>query len=83
MTEQLFTLDQARVEIAMQDCRAYGHQWQVIDVRTMDDPAGTPVEVQCTRCACHFKVSAPVVEPEPDPAPEEPVTDPADNPEGV
>lgn len=84
----MFTLDQARLELAMQDCRSFGHQWQVIDVRTTDDPAGTPVEVKCARCTCHFKVSAPVVDPEPvepdpEPMPDEPVTDPADNSEGV
>lgn len=65
MSEQLFTLEQAKVELARADCAAFGHQWQVADVRTVEVPAGYPVEVKCNRCTVHHAVVQ-------TPAPDEP-----------
>lgn len=62
---QLYTLAEAKIELARVDCEAYGHQWQVADVRTVDVPAGYPVEVKCNRCPVHHAVVQ-------TPAPEEP-----------
>jgi hypothetical protein len=75
MSEQLPELDadtlaRAKVLLARQDCQQYGHQWRVIDVRTMADPAGTPQGAECTRCGEFHAVQA-----ELSPAPEPPATE--------
>jgi hypothetical protein len=63
MSEQLPELDaetlaRAKVQLARQDCEQYGHQWRVIDVRTMADPAGTPQGTECTRCGDYHAVQS-------------------------
>jgi hypothetical protein len=58
MTEQLYTLADAKRELALQDCQQYGHSWDAVTIRTMADPAGTPVGVQCTRCGEFHAVQA-------------------------
>ena len=62
MTEQpvepTYTLDQAKAELARLACEETGHQWDVVDVRSLIDPAGTPVAVQCTRCTTYHAVAA-------------------------
>ncbi|GAA4075814.1 hypothetical protein ACFFOS_27930 [Nocardioides kongjuensis] len=63
MSEQLFTLADAKLELARQDCAAYGHTWRVVDARTVDQPAGLPIEVVCDRCTVHYAiVSTPTVD---------------------
>lgn len=62
MTEQLFTLDEARKELALQQCREFGHNWSVVAPRTYADPCGTPIEVRCERCRQFHKVE-PVLQP--------------------
>lgn len=46
-----------------EECRDDGHSYDVIDVRSFDDPTGRPVAVVCTRCRAHWDIT------EPDPAP--------------
>lgn len=58
MTEQRFTLDEARAELARQECREQGHTWSVVESRTFADPAGTPVAVVCDRCRESHSVEA-------------------------
>lgn len=58
MSEQLFTLEQAKVELARQDCRQYGHTWRVIAARTTEEPAGRPLEAVCDRCTQHHAIVA-------------------------
>lgn len=58
MSEQLYTLDEARTEIARIECEQHGHVWQV-DVQQPDDPApGTPAAVWCIRCSQRHAVAA-------------------------
>lgn len=48
--EERYTLDEARAKIALEECREHGHSWDVDEVRTYGDPAGTPIAVRCTNC---------------------------------
>lgn len=48
-SQPVYTLDQARTELAHQQCRAQGHDLQVLDVRTMGGDH-TPCSVRCDRC---------------------------------
>lgn len=56
--EKTYTLDEARTELALQQCREFGHDWSVVAPRTFADPCGTPIEVRCDRCRQFYKVEA-------------------------
>ncbi len=59
MTEQRYTLDEARTELARQECAADGHNYDVISSRSFENPAGTPVDVRCARCKTHWPIAHP------------------------
>jgi hypothetical protein len=58
MSEKRFTLEEARIELALQECREHGHDWTVIVNQTFADPAGEPVRVVCDRCLTSRRVEA-------------------------
>lgn len=45
----IYTLDQARIELAHQQCRAKGHDLDVLESRTVGGDH-TPIGVRCDRC---------------------------------
>lgn len=45
---QRYTLEEARAELARQDCRVYGHDFDVIATYSSD---GGPSDVVCSRCS--------------------------------
>lgn len=49
MTEPTYTLGQARIELAHGQCRAEGHDLNVLDTRTIGGHH-TPIAVHCTQC---------------------------------
>lgn len=51
-----YTLDEAKRLLAEQECNEHGHRWDVVEYRTMADPAGTPTGVVCTTCALSYAV---------------------------
>ena len=55
---KMFTLDEAKVELARRECRESGHTWSVIEDRTFADPAGEPTHVVCSRCGASRRVEA-------------------------
>lgn len=63
--QALYTLADARRALALEECHQYGHQWEVVAVRTLADPYGTPVAVQCTRCTESHAVAADPTDPDP------------------
>lgn len=56
--EQRYTLDEARQQLALEECREYGHSWDVDEARTYADPTGTPLAVVCTRCRVRHHVDS-------------------------
>lgn len=50
--EATFTLDEARRELAREECRRHGHDFQVIEqeIRLGHFRDGPPLEVRCGRC---------------------------------
>lgn len=58
MTDERYTLDEARAELARRACAADGHAYDVIAVRTLAG-AGHPVGVRCRRCHSHWSIAQP------------------------
>ena len=48
--EERFTLEEARLKLALQECAEYGHSWSVVTTRSLCDAFDTPVSVVCSRC---------------------------------
>ena len=53
---QTYTLDEAKRLLAEQECNEHGHRWNVVELRTMADPAGTPTGVVCDSCGTTYDV---------------------------
>lgn len=50
MTEQRFTLEEARRELALRECAEHGHGWSVVTARELCDRFDRPVSVVCSTC---------------------------------
>lgn len=61
-SEGMYTLQEARALLVAEQCQADGHVWDVVNVRTLADPAGTPSAVVCANCSASHAVVQPVPE---------------------
>ena len=59
MTEPRYTLAEARAELARQECIHNGHDYDVLDNRTMGNSPGHPIEVYCTTCHSTWPIARP------------------------
>lgn len=50
-SEDRYTLQEARALLQAEQCQTDGHSWDVVHVRTLADPAGTPTAVVCANCS--------------------------------
>lgn len=48
--EKLYTLEEAKKELAKKHCEVVGHDYHVVDNRPLKYPAGKPVFIRCTNC---------------------------------
>jgi hypothetical protein len=55
MSDEMYSLDDARAELLRRECAAEGHDYEVIAVRTLGN-AGHPIDVRCTRCGQHWPI---------------------------
>ncbi len=55
MDEQLYTLDEARAELARQACNQDGHDYSVVAVKSLAE-AGEPCGVRCDRCHSYWPI---------------------------
>lgn len=57
MAEPTYTLDEARTEIARQECRDSGHTFDAIAPTTMGEPDAAPIAVVCMTCRAHWDIA--------------------------
>jgi hypothetical protein len=53
MTEPRYTLDEAKAEIARQECATYGHDYMTVVWMGGNEPTG----VTCSRCGQHWPIA--------------------------
>lgn len=51
-----YTLDEAKRLLAEERCNTHGHDWTIVENRTMADPAGMPTGVVCDSCGLAYDV---------------------------
>lgn len=49
----LYTLEEARRELSKAECRADGHDWEIVAVRMMGEMEGGPIGLRCDRACGH------------------------------
>lgn len=56
VTERVYTLDEAKDELARKECARNGHDYRVISTKTFGG-AGRPLSVVCDECGEHWKIA--------------------------
>lgn len=58
-TERRFTLDEAAAELRKQECRRFGHDWDVVAYGTLGNggAGAAPVGIRCGRCGWSGRVT--------------------------
>lgn len=58
-TEKKYTLKEAEKILRREGCKTDGHDYSVVRVRTVKNPAGRPTKIVCTHCDEIWNVEKP------------------------